>query len=30
MSQDDARSARWIARDVLRELRGEAVRARLR
>jgi 3-methyladenine DNA glycosylase AlkD len=30
MSQDDARSARWIARDALRELRGEAVRARLR
>jgi 3-methyladenine DNA glycosylase AlkD len=26
----DARSARWIARDALRELRSEAVRARLR
>jgi 3-methyladenine DNA glycosylase AlkD len=25
----DARAARWIARDVLRELRSEAVRARL-
>lgn len=26
----DARAARWIARDALRELRGEAVQARLR
>jgi 3-methyladenine DNA glycosylase AlkD len=26
----DARSARWIARDVLRELRSEAVQARLK
>jgi 3-methyladenine DNA glycosylase AlkD len=26
----DSRSARWIARDALRELRSEAVRARLR
>lgn len=26
----DARAARWVARDALRELRGEAVQARLR
>jgi 3-methyladenine DNA glycosylase AlkD len=26
----DARSARWVARDALRELRGDAVQARLR
>ena len=25
----DARAARWVARDVLRELRSEAVQARL-
>lgn len=25
-----ARSARWVARDALRELRGDAVQARLR
>ena len=26
----DARSSRWIARDVLRELRSDAVQARLK
>jgi 3-methyladenine DNA glycosylase AlkD len=26
----DARSSRWIARDALRELRSDAVQARLR
>ena len=30
LSQEESRSARWIARDALRELRSEAVRSRLR
>ena len=29
LSEEDSRSARWIARDALRELRSEAVRSRL-
>ena len=30
IERTDARSARWIARDALRELRSDAVRARLK
>jgi 3-methyladenine DNA glycosylase AlkD len=30
IEQTDARSARWIARDALRELRSDAVRERLK